>query len=268
MPPILLSKQYPISEEDWKYYLNFKPSDYIRQVAAGLTSYSRFFTDKRFQKLLYHYAFDKGSCVQAQFTIPENTPRVFYRARIYKEDDAFERMAYPEKYGMFQGYDAGNSSVPPTNQWAGQGRINPEGINYLYTSSDIHTCMLEVRAQTGEYVSVAEIKLQKTKHMMDFRNKWSAIEAGEQSDWINSFIVGIQNVFQNPYIKNGDYFLCQYISEFYKMWGFDGVIFHSSKVADTLCADRGINYTFFNYEDCKVILSKLHYIISTKLEFE
>ena len=51
-----------------------------------------------------------------------------------------------EKYSKisFWGYDEKGSDAPPKGT-ASPGRINPDGISYLYAANDIQTAVLEVR---------------------------------------------------------------------------------------------------------------------------
>ena len=267
---ILLPQILPISEEDWRYYLSFSPREYLQEIVLSLKGVSRFFVDNRFNKLLFYYAFEPNSRYQAQTSLYEYEiqKRIFSRARIYKELDAGDRFGNPQKYGVFQGYDAEGSFVPPENRWPGQGRINPEGIRYLYTSSDVHTCLLEVGAQPNDYVSVGQIALKETVHMIDFSKDFSALDCVnlERSKWMNSFVLEVVRVFQKPFVENGDYLLCQYISEFYKTRGFDGIIFQSAKAFNTFTPGHGKNYIFFNYQKCEVLSSKLYYIVQVNIE--
>ena len=45
---------------------------------------------------------------------------------------------------IFWGYDEKGSDAPPKGT-ASPGRINPDGISYLYAANDIQTAVLEVR---------------------------------------------------------------------------------------------------------------------------
>lgn len=255
-----------ITEKDWAYYLDFDPIKLIQNTIDSLRNENRFFVDERFLKLLYHFAFDPGSRYASQLSIYPLDNRVFYRARKYKEIDAKERHDNPNAYGFFQGYDAKNSFVPPVGT-VSEGRINPANIRYLYTCSDEKTSILETRIQPGEYVSIAEIKLRDEVHLVDFSKNYSNIDAEseEKTDWINFFVLGLAGVFQKPYVDNGSYYFCQYVSEYLKNWGFDGIAFRSS-MAQVDFGPVGVNYTFFNYEKCEVVSSKLYYVIRMEVD--
>lgn len=264
MASVLMTKPSPISEDDWQYYLSYAPTALIMNTVESLKNQNRFFVDDRFLKLLYHYAFDPASRYASQLFLYPDSNTCFYRARKYKKHDFDDRMKNPEKYGCFQGYDAQNSFVPPVGSIS-EGRINPVNIRYLYTCSDEKTSILETRIQPGEYVSIAKITLHETVHFVDFSKNFSVIDAEneEKSNWINYFVLDLAGFFQKPYVDNGSYYFCQYVSEYLKNWGFDGIAFRSS-MAQLESGTAGVNYTFFNYEKCEVVSSKLYHVI--KLE--
>lgn len=259
---VKLSAPGRITEEDWNYYLQQSPADYIYSIVDSLKSRNRFFVDERFLKLLYACAFDTGSRFQFQKTLYAQQNLVVYRARKYEENDYEERMQTPENYGNFQGYNAEGSFVPPENK-SSAGRINPDDIRYLYTASDIETSILEVKAQPGEYVSVAQICLKEDVLMFDLTKNHSGIDADtvQKSEWINFFALNLACFFQRPYVDNGSYYFCQYVSEYMKNWGFDGIMFRSSMQPTKAWGNVGINFTFFNYDKCEVRSSKLYHVI-------
>ena len=265
MARVLIPTPAPITEEDWQYYLGMNPGGFILQTIESLRNENRFFVDERFLKLIYTYVFDIASRYQAQRTVYQMAKIPFYRARIYKERDYEERFKNPERYNEFQGYDADNSFVPPLNASV-EGRINPNSIRYLYTSSDIKTSILEVRAQPGEYVSVATIMLKEDVHLADFSKQLSSIDAAsfEKARWINSFALHLGYFFFFFYVDTGDYYFCQDVSEYLKNWGFDVIAFRSSMMP-TAIQNEGVNYTFFNFEKCEVKSSKLYHIVSIEV---
>ena len=253
-----------ISENDWYYYLSKSPSDLIKETAKGLKENNRYLVDDRFQKLLFSYFFETESRYFAQKEL--NPPIKMYRARIYREPDVIERLTNPEKYGAFQGYDSEKSGAVPSDK-ATPGRANPEGISYLYTASDPLTALLEARAQPGETVSVATIKLKESVFLIDLTKNTSAIEAEtiEKTNWINRFVLELTLLFQAPYSVIGNYYLCQYISEYAKNWNLNGIMYRASHVQE-LGTPNGINFTIFDPTKCKVVSSKLYQITKMSIE--
>ena len=86
-------------------------------------------------------------------------------------------------------------------------------------------------------------------------------------NWLQKFVLGLSLTFQQPYSQNGNYYLCQYISEFVKLWGFDGICHYSSKINadDKDCI--GKNYIIFNTDKCEPISSELYHIADMKIDF-
>ncbi len=253
-----------ISEDDWNYYLSKLPSELIRATAKGLKENNRYLVDDRFQKLLYFYFFKKESRYFAQTEL--NPPIKMFRARIYREPDVIERLNHPDSYGAFQGYDSKNSGAVPSDK-ATPGRANPEGISYLYTASDPLTALLEARAQPGETVSIATIDLKESVFLIDLTKNASAIyaETKEKTAWINRFVLELTLLFQAPYSVIGNYYLCQYISEYAKNWNLHGIMYRASHVQE-LGTSNGINFTFFDPAKCEVVSSKLYHIVKMSIE--
>lgn len=253
-----------ISEDDWNYYLSKSPSDLIKETAKSLKENNRYLVDDRFQKLLFFYFFKIESRCFAQ---TELYPSIkMFRARIYRESDVIERLNHPDNYGAFQGYDSEKSGAVPSNL-AMSRRANPEGISYLYAASDPQTALLEVRAQPGETVSVATIKLKEDVLLIDLTKNTSAIyaETIEKTNWINRFVLELTLFFQAPYSVIGDYYLCQYISEYAKNWNLHGIMYRASHVQE-LGTPNGINFTIFDPAKCEVVSSKLYHIIKMSIE--
>lgn len=253
------------TEDDWTYYLSFEnPFDLLKDIGHRLKNENRYIVDERFQKLLFHLYFDQQSRYQKQALVFHN--QSFYRARIYKEADAIERFSHPEQYGDFGGYSKDQSGAPPKRD-AKSGRTNPEGISYLYVATDIETALKEVRAQPEEIVSVATVELLSDIFVANFTSGTSGIEAGtpKKSMWANHFALIMESLFQSPKDSIGGYYLCQYISEYAKVWGFSGIAYRSSFSQETF-GPKGINIAIFNPENCNISSSKLYLITQMRIE--
>lgn len=266
MPNPQLTNPGAITESDWKYYLGHTPESLLQEIAEGLKNENRYFVDERFQRLLFTYFFDPQSRFFAQTEITPSA--TLYRARIYNEPDAMDRFDAPVKYDQFQGYDRGKSSAPPSEN-AGDGRANPNGIRYLYTASDPETAIKEARAQPGEFVSVATVKPRARIMLADLSNSFSALEAEsiDKTKWINTFVLCLESYFQRPQKTIGSYYLCQYVSEYVKVWGFGGIRYRASTIQKTLGSDS-VNVTFFHPENCEIVSSKLYYLAESTLTME
>ena len=74
--------------------------------------------------------------------------RMFYRARFVEP---------PKK--IFKPQDMG---APP--YWkAGRGRVQPEGVSFLYTATEVETALAEVRPSIGDTVAIGEFRIKDTR---------------------------------------------------------------------------------------------------------
>jgi hypothetical protein len=165
-------------------------------------------------------------------------PRQWYRARIRTEDEGFpiEQMGAPPK------------------RRSSHGRANPAGIPYLYLGSLPDTAAAEIRPHTGEVACVADFTIPEIK-AVDLRNPrklvspfilTDASEIGQLRADL-PFLERLGEELTRPVQPTGaaiDYIPSQYLCEFIKKCGFDGVVYRSS-VSD------GINLALFNPEQAK-----------------
>ena len=158
-----------------------------------------------------------------------------------------------EKYSKisFWGYDEKGSDAPPKGT-ASPGRINPDGISYLYAANDIQTAVLEVRPIPTQFVSVAQVELLEDVTIYSFI-KPSSLEADKSDpfDWVD--YDEISRYFGQPNYGGKSYYLAtQYISEYIKHLKdsndqtiFDGLCFRSS------LNPSGTNYVLFDVSQSK-----------------
>ena len=95
-----------------------------------------------------------------------------------------------------------------------------------------------------DFVSVADIKVNQRLELVNFDVSVSAAfrSNDKKAKWINHFIILLPQLFSKP-VNEKDmkvYLLCQYISEFIKILGYDGIKYMSSK---SDCG--GANYSIF-----------------------
>ena len=131
--------------------------------------------------------------------------------------------AFLKKRKRFWGYDKNNSDAPPCNL-ATEGRANPRYISYLYISSDIKTAIYEVRPNVGQNVSMAKIRIDKDLQIYDL---CSMNIAGNAENAV--ILQKISELFSDTKQRdNDDYYATQYICEYIKSMGYDGIRFKSS----------------------------------------
>ena len=161
---------------------------------------------------------------------------IWYRARITTSD---------------AGYPLDQMGAPPRNL-ASHGRANPSGIPYLYLGSEPETAIAEIRPHTGETASVAQFTLQRPITAVDLRSPRELVspflledasEVGRMRADV-PFLERLGNELTRPVLPRSaaiDYLPSQYLCEFIKKIGYNGVIYRSS-VSD------GINLALFDPE--------------------
>lgn len=173
--------------------------------------------------------------------------RIFYRARISNKDG-------------FRKNEMGN----PPNHLAKGGRANPHGISYLYIASDIETTFFETRAILFDYVSIGEFRLKETIRVINLRETelYDPIQLADQDDLKDfiihyPFISRLEKEISKPNRRADnelDYLPTQYLSEFIKSLGFDGVEYRSS------VNPNGYNLAIFNPSKFEIIKTYVHEI--------
>lgn len=157
----------------------------------------------------------------------------WYRARIRTEDEVFPI----EKMG-----------APPKRR-SSHGRANPAGIPYLYLASLPETAAAEIRPHTGEVACVADFTIPEIQ-AVDLRNPRKLVSPFILTDSSEigqlradlPFLERLGEELTRPVQPGGaaiDYIPSQYLCEFIKKSGFDGVVYRSS-VSD------GINLALFD----------------------
>lgn len=148
----------------------------------------------------------------------------------------------------YWGYNEKESFVPTDRLLVSAGRLNPSQIVYLYSSEDELTALSEVRPNIGTIVSIGELKLSSSKEIIDFTFN----EFGKFTGIEKYLLYLINSDFSNPVSRNiNDYIPTQIIAEYVKSKNYHGIRFQSSVF------QGGKNIVLFNYEDCKVVSSKL-----------
>ena len=159
----------------------------------------------------------------------------YYRARICEDIKGYSK---PEMFN------------PPISK-SKAGRANPIGISYLYLADDIKTALYEVRASLYDYVSIGSFRLKEDIKIINLRgDTYDPIylaESGELEDFLIHlpFTTKLEQELSKPRRRSDnelDYLPTQYLSEFIKSIGFDGVEYQSSLYPN------GYNLAIFNPE--------------------
>lgn len=170
------------------------------------------------------------------YEVPDlcDVPSLWFRARIQDQDTPFE----VTKMGA------------PPRRIASHGRANPAGIPYLYLGSKPLTAISEIRPHTGELVCVLDFKVLHDLRLIDLRNARATFSpfTFDDADRIGrvrnalSFLERLGEDLTTPVLPQAaaiDYTPSQFLCEFIKKCGYDGVVYRSS-VSD------GINLALFD----------------------
>lgn len=150
---------------------------------------------------------------------------------------------------------AGEESLPiekmgaPPAHLAGHGRANPAGIRYLYLGSTDQTAVAEVRPHTGELACVGTFNIPQIR-VLDLREprKSASPFILENREQMAALLAGLPLLERlgdeltkpvQPRSAAFEYIPSQYLCEFIKKQGYQGVIYRSS-VSD------GINLALFD----------------------
>lgn len=251
----MICKKYALTTEEWKYCLGKTPYQFISDV-KNIIRDGRCHS-KILEKLLYNFVFIEINTFYSQ-SYADNS-YALYLARIYYKEEDHE--LNKSKNSPFQGYNIKDSFVPPKHLTK-EGRVNKKGIVYLYTANKEDTAIKEICPNIDNLVSIAKIRPKENLHFINFALSSSGIEIGTplQNNWVNSLILNLANCFCSVNTKKDDYQICQYIGNFAKKIGFDGISYYSSKNKSNLKENAGINIAIFNFDKCEVISSKVKYI--------
>jgi hypothetical protein len=154
---------------------------------------------------------------------------------------------------------------PPPAKLATAGRANSAGISCLYLANDIVTTFHEIRARDLDYISVASFCANKDLKIVDLSNLDNISPFSQGSfdyEWfaINmSILKKISIEIAKPLRRQDselDYLPAQYISDFVKSLGFDGICYKSTLNSE------GLNYAFFDHKKFRCVEVKLYHISS------
>jgi RES domain len=165
---------------------------------------------------------------------PYEVPDTWFRARIQHQDAPFLL----------------NEMGAPPKRSASHGRANPAGIPYLYLGSKALTAISEIRPHTGENVCILDFKLPDGLKLIDLRNARDSFSpfTFDDADRIGKvrnalpFLERLGDDLTTPVLPQAaaiDYTPSQFLCEFIKRCGYDGVVYRSS-VSD------GINLALFD----------------------
>ncbi|WP_322402134.1 RES family NAD+ phosphorylase [Massilia luteola] len=185
-----------------------------------------------------------------------DVPERWYRARIQASEVAF---------------GTAEMGAPPP-KLASHGRANPAGIPYLYIASSPNTAISEVRPHGGDFISVAEVTLAPGLKIADLRHPRKTVspfilpdsQAVAKMCEDVQFLERLGEELTRPILPKSaayDYIPSQYLCEFAKKCGFDGVMYRSS-------VDGGVNLALFDPSKGKIENVSVHSVSRVTVQFQ
>mgnify|MGYP001109871269 CR=1 FL=1 len=193
---------------------------------------------------------------------------LLYRCRI------ISNMKDIGKEDGFYGYGKKDSFIPPVKATRDM-RANYRYIPYLYCANHPYTALVEVRPRLGANVSIATIKTNKEISLLDFTLNETPKKMSEPKE---NLFADMSMLFSKPVTSDDDildYIPTQYIAEFSKYLGYDGIAFRSSLTPELEDQDLNIskeadryNIVLFNYDKCAPIKSNIINVVRNYLEYK
>lgn len=180
-----------------------------------------------------------------------------YRCRIVQDERDLG------KEPGFYGFDAKASFIAPA-RYTRDMRANYRYIPYLYCAKHPYTALVEVRPRIGSLVSVATIEAQEEIRLLDLTIQTKPKRMSRAKENLFS---DLSYMFSKPVAFEDDtmdYIPTQYIAEYVKKLGYDGIAYESSLVAEihdkayqNIFHDDRYNIVIFKYKKCYPIKSNV-----------
>lgn len=185
-----------------------------------------------------------------------------YRSRIILRDRDINKQE-----GFF-GFNAEDSFVPPWNITRDL-RANYKYIPYLYCSNDPYLSIIEVRPRMNAKVSVATIFVNEKIKLLDFTVEHRPKKMSEPK---YDLFCDLSELYSKPVTTDDDvldYIPTQFIAEYVKGLGYDGIAFTSSLSPEIIGLGlERFNVVIFNYNKCTPISSNVFRITRKYFECE
>ena len=170
---------------------------------------------------------------------------VMHRARIGVNDEGFSIFFMRREYEPF--VDGALGAPPQTLATAG--RLNREGVSFMYLATDPDTAINEVRPHPSHAVSTGEFRNTRELTVADYSalriEEFSDSDAALDDYWMLSSIDRAFSVPVPPEQRTR-YMLTQTIADGVRKLGFDGVAYRSS-------VGSGTNIAFFDPRDFEYV---------------
>lgn len=179
------------------------------------------------------------------------------RARIIDEEDLYtQSKGIGFKDGRLNGYDWINSKEPPIGL-SPNGRANSKYSSYFYCAADGNTAASEIKANIGDFISLAKFKTKRNMKIINFSN----VSVSTNSK-LHFYAQRLVERFSKPINSSKEYRFTQFISDEIRKCGVDGICY-------TSYFTQSPNYVIFNCSTTSIefIDSKILKLYSQQLNF-
>ncbi len=181
---------------------------------------------------------------------------IFYRARVCPDEKGYAK----------------KEMGPPPDGKAGSGRVNPTGIQVLYLADSIQTTLYEIRAGIYDYVTVGRFVLNEDINVINLAeiDKISPFIGIQYGFDFTQYAINIDhlkmigNEIAKPLRNDNhlDYLPTQYISDYIRSKGFDGIEYISTM------RKRGVNLAVFDKSKLKCTKVSVYDITSISYDYD
>lgn len=152
----------------------------------------------------------------------------YYRSRTGYLKDGISSTPYwqPEKHFMpFKANEIGNAP-PPCAQ---NGRMNRQGVSFLYLASDLYTAVAEIRPYPGQYISTGKFVSNSDIKVVDLTNiKINKYNSDSKFGKLLT-LKTMNELFSRPVPNQtgNQYLITQLLADVIRKLGYDGVVYKS-----------------------------------------
>ena len=240
--------------------------NYLQTVKDDICNHCGMNEWKTFEKYLKEYYRSNAAVVEYE---PGSIS--LYRSRVYLENDRYEVWRNPRN-GAFKGYNAEQSFVNLIS--AQNGRCNAKDVPYLYVSLTPEGANAEIRPCAQTLINTAKIQIIEPLRICNFDVNGVASSDPDNGEFLCALFMYLISEFSAPVYdrEQGDYRFTQFVCEYLRSNGFDGVKYTSS-MCDYFSSDgepknRYTNLVIFDYHKCKAVSSDLVLVKKVCVETE
>lgn len=196
---------------------------------------------------------------------------ILYRARVISPNDLMDSttsLSFDWDNFRLYGFDEYDSKEPPLKV-SPEARNSIQGSSYLYLASDMYTACAEVNPIATAYISGAIFEITSDLKIIDFSDELKILPEKnnlQEDIYFVNMLAKVLFHYSATFTNEKGYIALQYISDYIRKYGVDGICYRSSKtdrkcytifncceqnvkfVKSTIIKCTGISYTLFDLE--------------------